>query len=276
MNTTLIINTLETNIVKMKDQVLALTHSLDLALQEVKSIKDSIDPQNMYEGVPTSNLTIITKDELEIKKNEDYFKGSKVLVDKTNSDFSTLPLIATDGSLVQSRSRRIAAAATIFSEDSLLNSTKLCPDSTSSTGPEIWAIFEAIDTMTNIGLTTAVITSDSVAAINYSYDLLHAPAHTKNTEKINSNSPNVKTTSMSIKEKCSKLNYLILVHTKSHQDTGYDYFSRLNSIADKNAKCLARNTLMNLLPRNLNNEREQDPNNTQSNSHSTSQTSHGS
>ena len=124
MNTTLIINTLETNIVKMKDQVLALTHSLDLALQEVKSIKHSIDPQNMYEGVPTSNLTIITKDELEVKKNEDYFKGSKVLVGKTNSDFSTLPLIATDGSLVQSRSRRIAAAATIFSEDSLLNSSK--------------------------------------------------------------------------------------------------------------------------------------------------------
>ena len=49
------------------------------------------------------SLQIITKDELEIKKNEDYFKGSKVLVDKTNSDFSTLPLIATDGSLVQSR-----------------------------------------------------------------------------------------------------------------------------------------------------------------------------
>ena len=115
MNTTLIINTLETNIVKMKDQVLALTHSLDLALQEIKSIKDSIDPHNMYEGVPTSNLTIITKDELEIKKNEDYFKGPKVLVDKINSDFSTLPLIATDGYLVQSRSRRIAAAATIFS-----------------------------------------------------------------------------------------------------------------------------------------------------------------
>ena len=38
------------------------------------------------------------------------------------------------------------------------------------------------------------------------------------------------------------------------------------------AKCLARNTLTNLLPRNPN-EREQEPNNTQSNSHSTSEAS---
>merc|ERR1711954_207680 len=101
-------------------------------------------------------------------------------------------LIATDGSLVQSRPRRVAAAANIFSEDSVLNTTKICPDSTSPTGPEIWAIFEAIDKMTKIGLTTAVITSDSVAAINYTYNLLHAPAHTKTIEKINLNSPNVK------------------------------------------------------------------------------------
>ena len=84
MSTTLIINSLESNIVKMKDQVLALTHSLDLALQGIKSIKDSIDLHNMYEGIPTSNLTIITEDELEMKKNEDYFKGTKILVDKTN------------------------------------------------------------------------------------------------------------------------------------------------------------------------------------------------
>merc|ERR1711954_583091 len=77
---------------------------------------------------------------------------------------------------------------------------------------------------------------------------------------------------MTIKEKCSKFNYLILVHTKAHQDTGYAYFSQLNSLADKNAKCLARNTLMNLLPRNPN-EREQEPNNTQSNLHSTSEAS---
>ena len=69
MNTTLLINSLESNIVKMKDQILTLTHSLDSALQEIKSIKDSIDPHNRYEGIPTSNLTIITKEELEMKKN---------------------------------------------------------------------------------------------------------------------------------------------------------------------------------------------------------------
>ena len=130
MNTTLLINSLKSRIVKMKDQITTLTHGLDLALQEIKSIKESIDPQNRYEGIPTSNLTIITKEELERKKDEDLFKGTKIQIDRNNSDFLTLPLIATDGSLVQSRSRRVAAAATIFGEDSILNSKKLCPDTT--------------------------------------------------------------------------------------------------------------------------------------------------
>ena len=74
--------------------------------------------------------------------------------------------------------------------------------------------------MTEIGLTTAVITSDSVSTINYTYYLVHAPTHNKTIEKINANSPNVKRNSKTIKEKCSNLNYLILVHTKAHQDTG--------------------------------------------------------
>ena len=124
---------------------MSLTHDLDLALQEIKSIKETIDPLNMYGGILTSNLTIITKEELERKKDEDIFKGTKTIIGRNNSDFLTLPLIATDGSLVQSRSRRVAAAATIFGEDSILNSTKLCPDTTSSTTPEIWAIFEALE-----------------------------------------------------------------------------------------------------------------------------------
>ena len=102
MNTTLLINSLESKIVKMKDQIMTLTHSLDLALQEIKSIKESIDPLHRYDGIPTSNLTIITKEELERKKDEDLFKGTKILIDRNNSDFLTLPLIATDGSLIQS------------------------------------------------------------------------------------------------------------------------------------------------------------------------------
>ena len=61
--------------------------------------------------------------------------GTKTIIDKNQSNILKIPLIATDGSLIQSRSRRVASSATIFGEDSVLNSTQVCPDSISSTTP---------------------------------------------------------------------------------------------------------------------------------------------
>ena len=48
--------------------------------------------------------------------------------------------------------------------------------------------------------------------------------------------PSVEKSAKSIKDICHNLNYVILIHTKAHQDSGYDSFSRLNYIADLKAK----------------------------------------
>ena len=141
MNTSIHINNLESKLTKMRNQIISLTHDLDQALQDINTIKESIDPETMYEGIPTSSLTMITKEELGRKKDEDIFMGTKTIVDKNQSNILKIPLMATDGSLIQSRSRRVASSATIFGEDSILNSTQVCADSTSSTTPEIWAIY---------------------------------------------------------------------------------------------------------------------------------------
>ena len=47
MNTTIHINSLESKLMKIKDQIISLTHDLDQALQEINTIKESIDPLNM-------------------------------------------------------------------------------------------------------------------------------------------------------------------------------------------------------------------------------------
>ena len=68
MNTSIHINNLESKLIKMKNQIISLTHDLDQALQDINTIRKSIDPENMFEGTPTSSVTMITKEELDRKK----------------------------------------------------------------------------------------------------------------------------------------------------------------------------------------------------------------
>ena len=62
MNTSIHINNLESKLVKMKNYIISLTHDIDQALEDINTIKESIDPENMFEGIPTSSLTMITKE----------------------------------------------------------------------------------------------------------------------------------------------------------------------------------------------------------------------
>ena len=52
----------------MKNYIISLTHDIDQALEDINTIKESIDPENMFEGIPTSNLTFLTKEELDRKR----------------------------------------------------------------------------------------------------------------------------------------------------------------------------------------------------------------
>ena len=114
MNTSIHINNLESKLVKMKNYIISLTHDIDQALEDINTIKETIDQDNMFEGIPTSSLTMITKEELDRKKEEDIFKGTRTIAVKNETKISKIPLIATDGSLIQSRSRRVATSAIIF------------------------------------------------------------------------------------------------------------------------------------------------------------------
>ena len=142
MNTSIHLNNLENKLVKMKNYIISLTHEIDQVLEDINNIKESLDPENMFQGIPTCELTMITKDELERKKEEDIFNSTRIIVDKYQTTIIKIPLIATDSSLIQARSRRVATSAVIFGENSTLNDTAVCPDSTSSTTPEIMAIIE--------------------------------------------------------------------------------------------------------------------------------------
>ena len=45
-------------------------HDIDQALEDINTIKESIDRENMFEGIPTSSLTMITKEELDRKQDQ--------------------------------------------------------------------------------------------------------------------------------------------------------------------------------------------------------------
>ena len=102
MNTSIHNNNLENKLIKMRNQIISLTHDLDQALQDINTLKKSIGPQNMFEGIPTSSLTMIIKEELDRKKEEDIFKGTRTIAVKNETKISKIPLIATDSSLIQS------------------------------------------------------------------------------------------------------------------------------------------------------------------------------
>ena len=131
MNPSIYLNNLENKLMKMKNNIISLTHDIDQALEDINNIKESLDPENMFQGIPTCELTMITKDELESKKEEDIFNGTRIIVEKNQTTISKIPLIVTDGSLIQARSRRVATSAVVFRENYRLNNTAVCPDSTS-------------------------------------------------------------------------------------------------------------------------------------------------
>ena len=94
---------------------------------------------------------------------------------------------------------------------------------------------------------------------------------TKTQSKINNNSPSVERSANSIKNLNQNLNYVILIHTKSHQTNNFDAFTRLNHVADSKAKMLAKSLLANKIPRNTNHESEPENNHTPTNPISQSQ-----
>ena len=62
MNTSIHLNNLERKLIKMKNYIISLTHDIFQALEDINTIKESIDSENMFEGIPTSSLTMITKE----------------------------------------------------------------------------------------------------------------------------------------------------------------------------------------------------------------------
>ena len=155
-------------------------YNIKQALEEISSIKETLDPEKMFQGIPICELTMITSEELERKKDEDIFNGTRTILDKKTTKISKITLIAMDGSQIQARLRRIALSAVIFGEKSTLNDSIVCPDNTSSTTPEVLAIIKALNKMQKIGLKNAVIiTSDSTCAINYIYNLFNSPTPTR-------------------------------------------------------------------------------------------------
>ena len=85
MNTSIHINNLESKLVKMKTYIISLTHDIDQALEDINTIKESIDPENMFEGIPTSSLTMITKEELDRKKEENIFIWTRTIAVKNET-----------------------------------------------------------------------------------------------------------------------------------------------------------------------------------------------
>ena len=61
-----------------------MSRSLDIdqALEDINTIKESLDPENMFEGIPTCNLTMITKEELDREKEKIYLKGQEQLLSR--------------------------------------------------------------------------------------------------------------------------------------------------------------------------------------------------
>ena len=68
----------------MKNCIISLTHDIDQALEDINTIKESIDPDNMFEGIPTSSLTMITKEELDRKKKKISLTGQEQLLSRIN------------------------------------------------------------------------------------------------------------------------------------------------------------------------------------------------
>ena len=79
MNTTLSLNNLENKLVKMKNNITSLMYDIEEALEDISNIKESLDPEKMFQGIPICELTMITNDELERKKDEDIFIGTRII-----------------------------------------------------------------------------------------------------------------------------------------------------------------------------------------------------
>ena len=61
MNTSIHLNNIKNKLLKMKNYIISLTHEIDQALEYINNIKESLDPENMFQGIPTCELTMITK-----------------------------------------------------------------------------------------------------------------------------------------------------------------------------------------------------------------------
>ena len=77
MNTSIHLNNIENKLLKMKNYIISLTHEIDQSLEGITNNKESLDPENMFQGILTCELTMITKDELKWKKRRRYIQWHK-------------------------------------------------------------------------------------------------------------------------------------------------------------------------------------------------------
>ena len=69
-------------------------------------------------------------------------------------------------------------------------------------------------------------------------NLYNTPTPRRTQSKVNSNSPNMEKSANDIEDITNNFNYVVLIHTKNHQNNDFDAFTQSNQLADNRAKML--------------------------------------
>ena len=157
-------------------------------------------------------------------------------------------LVAVDGSLMSTNSRRTAACAIYFKFNSGANYSISVPEKRSSTLPEVRGIHEAIKSARTLNIRNLTIIADSALAIRLCHEALSTPMMSSSIlQRASQVEPGLTNVFSCLRSALPFFGQLILIHQRSHHGVT-DIWSEMNEAADKLAKAHARDIAINMLP----------------------------
>ena len=222
--------------------------------EKISNLKKRIEKHNFlhqncankgFSDIPLSTITFEEVAELANTANE---FPAHILIDKLSDQEKTTTVIvriATDGSIVNKRGRKVGAYAVYYSEASPLNEAGLVNNTASSMLPEVAAIVRALQISKDEGLQMIMLITDNMASIIFTSLAKQPATNSRKLQEFLSENPKLEDYAKQIETLMKSFRFVAIVWQKSHTNER-TVNSRANEAADTLARERANEILMKL------------------------------
>ena len=217
-----------------------------LMMMKRRLLRHSVLHQNCqqmgFQDIPFT--TISYKEIMQMTEEVSKFPAH-VMVNKCTQkerDEELIPRVASDGSVLNKRGRKVASFGIFWGEGSPLNESSIVLNNSSSMIPEVAGMTRTMEIAKEEGIKKLVIICDSIPCINFIIVAKLPPTNSRTLQDFLNEHPGLEEYAIKVREVIKNFSFLAVAWQKAHT-TSISVNARMNNASDELARTRAEEVL---------------------------------